>query len=786
MFFRRIDIFPMSKKSRAKATAGEIRKAISPAPPCPRPANDVRWKILLAGGSITLSALAAYHDSFSCPFIFDDKPGIEDNLTIRHLWGALNPPHGPHYGALPVAGRPVANLSLAVNYALGGWAVQGYHAMNLAIHVLAGLALFGSFRRTLLQAPLRHRFRADAWWLALAVAALWTLHPLQTESVTYISQRAESLMGLFYLLTLYCFIRGTEGQKPEVSSQKLERGSLPLSACSLQPSAFWLWASFVCCLSGMASKEVMVSAPLMVWLYDRTFVAGTFREAWKQRWRFYAGLAMTWLLLAYLVAGTRGRGGTAGFGANITVSRPYAGFGANITWGPYALTQFRAIVHYLRLALWPGPLVFDYGTSVASGAAEIAPYAVIVSLLIIATLVELRRRPMIGFAACWFFAILAPTSSVVPVVTQTMAEHRMYLALAPLMALAVMGLFSLLGRRSGAVFFALAIGWGCVTARRNEDYRSALALWTDTVKKCPDNARAHYTLGDTLRISGEPEEAIAEFRSALQIDPNYAKAHDSLANLLEKIPGQQSEAISEYRAALRLDPDFAYAHYNLALALTDMPGGLPGAISEYEIAVRIKPDFVEARINLGRILLEIPDRLPEAISEFEAALRTEPGLAEAQCSLGIALAKIGKFDDAIAHLKEAIRLRPNDAEADSALGFAFLQTEQYPEAIGCFQQALKIVPNDAATHDNLGASLLRMGRLSEAADQFDTALKLDAEFNLARLNLAGTLARMNRVPEAIRQLDVLLQTGADDEITAAAQKMLAQLQATNGSTRLKN
>jgi len=739
----------MSKKSRAKATAGEIRQGISPASPGQRPATDARWKIFLAGGFIALSALAAYHNSFSCPFLFDDKPGIEDNSTIRQLWGALNPPHGPHYGALPVAGRPVVNLSLAVNYALGGLAVQGYHALNLAFHVLAGLALFGIVRRTLQQPPLRKRCGDDAWWLALAVAALWTLHPLQTESVTYLSQRAESLMGLFYLLTLYCFIRSMDetGETKEtgVRSKEKRSGIRPLA------SGLWRLASVVFCFLGMASKEVMVSAPLIVWLYDRTFVAGTFRDAWKERWRFYASLASTWILLGVLVAGTSGRGGTAGFGTNITVSRPYAGFGANITWGPYALTQFRAIVHYLRLALWPNPLVFDYGTSVATGAAEIVPYAVIVSLLIVATVVALRRQPTIGFAAGWFFAILAPTSSVVPVVTQTMAEHRMYLALAPVIALAALGIFSLLGRRSAVVFFALVIGLGCVTSRRNEDYRSALALWTDTVTKCPDNARAHYTLGDTLRTLGRSQEAIAEFRSTLQIDPNYVKAHDSLANLLENIPGRQSEAISEYRAALRLDPDFVLAHYNLALALADLPGGWPEAISELEAAVRVKPDF-----------------------------------AEAQCALGIALAKAGRFDDAIAHLEQAIRIQTDNADAYNALGFALLQTEQYPEAIARFRQALKINPHDAQTRDNLGAALLRMGRLPEAAEQFDAAVKLDSTFGLARLNLAGTLARMNRGPEAIQQLDVILQSTGDDEISAAARKMLAQLQATSRAAPAKN
>ena len=183
----------------------------------------------------------------------------------------------------------MVNLSLAINYALGGMATWGYHALNLAIHILAGLTLFGVVRRTLLQPSLLTRFGQAALSLALAVAVIWTIHPLQTEAVTYIAQRAESLMGLFYLLTVYCFIRGTESETPGI----------------------WYKLSVAACLLGMASKEVMISAPLMVLLYDRTFVGGSFRQAWERRRPLYMGLFGTWLLLGYLVVGTHNRNRTA-------------------------------------------------------------------------------------------------------------------------------------------------------------------------------------------------------------------------------------------------------------------------------------------------------------------------------------------------------------------------------------------------------------------------------------------------------------------------------------------
>ena len=202
-----------------------------------------------------------------------------------------------------VGGRPLLNVTLALNYAAGGTGVWGYHAFNLTIHFLAAMTLYGVVRRTLLRPvafrpggpTVRDRFGPAAPALALAIALLWALHPLATEAVTYVIQRVEALMALFYLLTLYCFIRGAEDEK-----------------AASRESTLWFGLSWLACLLGMATKEVMATAPLLVLLYDRVFLAGSFAAAWRRRRRLYAALAATWGLLAYLATGTQGRGGTGG------------------------------------------------------------------------------------------------------------------------------------------------------------------------------------------------------------------------------------------------------------------------------------------------------------------------------------------------------------------------------------------------------------------------------------------------------------------------------------------
>jgi len=592
-----------------------------------------------------LAALAAYHNSFSGPFIYDDLWSITTNSSIHHIGSALSPPSNKGAG-----GRPLLNLTFALNYALGGMKVCGYHAINLLIHTLAGLTLFGVVRRTLLRPPLTARFGTAAMPLALAVAVIWLVHPIQTEAVTYISQRAESLMGLFYLLTLYGFIRGvTEGGRQEMGDRSNSTSDLqPL------PSILWCLASIFFCLLGATTKEIIVTAPVMVLLYDRTFVASSFREAWRLRWRYYLGLACTWLPLARLMTGLGQRS---------------VGFDQGVTWWHYALTSCRSIVLYFKLALWPHPLVLDYGTDVIQSVTEAVPYALVLAGFITVTAIACWRRTAVGFAGAWFFVILAPASSIIPLAGQPMAEHRIYLSLAAVVAGVVLGLYRLLGRRSLIMFVAASMGLGWLTVQRNQDYRSELAIWSDTVAKRPDSARAHNNLGYALaKIPGRLADAIPEYETALQINPDYAAAHINFGNALLRTPEHLPDAVAQFETALRLDPDSVEAHYNFGNALLKVPGRVPDAIAQFEAALRLDPDWVNAHINLGNVLVTVPGRLPDAIAHFQAALRLDPDSADAHFDFGNALLDApGRLPDAIAQYEEALRLKPDLAPARQIL-----------------------------------------------------------------------------------------------------------------------
>jgi len=599
-----------------------------PAEPPREPAGDrtAGWPVLAGGLALAAAAAAAYAGTFSVPLLFDDESSVAGNPTLRHLASAFWPP-----GGRTVSGRPVLNLSLALNYAVSGTAVWSYHALNLAIHILAGLALFGIVRRTLAL-----RGVASGAAAAFSVACLWTLHPLQSGAVTYIVQRAESLMGLLYLLALYCFIRG--------------------AGAGGRSRLLWYGASVGSCLLGMATKEVMASAPLVVFLYDRTFVAGGFGEAWRRRRSYYAALASTWLLLGFLVLSPNGQGAAAG---------PSVG----PSWRGYALTQFQAIVDYIRLCFLPYPLVFDYGTALAPPSLQVLACAAVVAGLAAATVWALFRHPAMGFLGACFFAILAPSSSVVPVPGETMADYRMYLPLIPVLVVVVLGIFRWSGRAALPVCMVLAAVLGLATAGRNRDYSSGLSIWGDTVAKRPGNYRAHSNLaGALLGVPGRLGDAVAQYEEAARLRPDSAEVHNNLANALASVPGRIGDAVVQYEEALRLEPGLYGAYVGLGNALMGMPGRLDEAIACYEAALRARPDFAEGHFDLGNALSRAPGRLDEAIAQYEEALRLKPGLAEAHFALAVALLnKPGRTGDAVAHLEAGLLIRPGDTLARKVL-----------------------------------------------------------------------------------------------------------------------
>jgi tetratricopeptide (TPR) repeat protein len=583
-------------------------------------ARPAGWRAIAAGLLLVLAVVGVYWNSLGAPFHFDDEPAIVYNPTIRSWAEAWHP---PSTGA-GATGRPVVNLTFAANYALGGLEPRGYHMVNMLLHALAVLVLWGVVRRTL-----RWAAPDAAEGMAFAIALLWAVHPLLTESVVCVVQRNEVLGGLFYLLTLYGFIRS--------------QGS--------GAAGGWQVGSVLACLLGVGSKEIVATAPLLVLLYDRTFVAGTFAAAWRARWGYYLALVATWVPLGWLMAGSEQRAGTVGFGLGMSA------------WD-YLLTQCKALTTYLKLSFWPHPLVVDYGREV-SRLEEVWWRGVIILGLLGATVWALVRRPVWGFVGAWFFVILAPSSSFVPLTTQTIAEHRMYLPLAAVVALGVALLSRVTGRWAVPAGVGLALLAGWLTVQRNRDYGSELGLWIQTVERVPGNARAHLNLGQALFKEGHIVEAEARFVEAVRLLPSFAEAHYNLGLARNRL-GRSEEAVQSYEEALRLVPDYAVAHNDLGIAHAQA-GRVEAARRHFEAALVSRPDFGSAHYNLANLLMQVGD-VRDAVPHFAAAVRLAPEVAEMRLSLALALAGSGRLVEAVQEAEEALRRRPDFPAAAHYLG----------------------------------------------------------------------------------------------------------------------
>jgi protein O-mannosyl-transferase len=642
------DAHNRDRKSRSQVQS-QIQSQIQIANRKSQLANSAAAVLLLA------AALFAYANSFSGVLVFDDEPALAGNPHIRQLWPLTTSLAAPRDTTL--AGRPVASFTFALNYALAPDEVRdaliappdasdgaalarvrrnlwGYHAVNLAIHALAALTLFGAMRRTLLTAPLVERFGNRASLLALAIAVLWLLHPIQTNSVTYVVQRVEALMGLFYLLTLYCAIRAHAAAR----------------------RAWWTAGAVVACVLGMATKEAMVTAPLLVVLWDCTFAD---RTAWRTRRPLYGALAATWIVVVVLAAGGP-RMQSVGF--------TFPGW----PWWRYALTQAGVVAHYVRLAIVPAPLVLDYDWPAAASVRDVAAPLALVAALVAWTIRALGRRLPAGFAGAWFLLILAPTSSVLPIVTEVAAEHRLYLPLAAVIALVILCAYAVAS--SGWRFRALALGssaiaiwFAALTIERNRDFSSAERMWLDTLQKRPSNARAQTNYAADLLRRGRFADAEQHLRIAVGARPDLADAQTGLGVAL-CAQGKLEEGMDRLERAIAIQPDHVEAHRNLGEALASR-GDLARAVEHYLRALAGAPDDVALVNRAAWILSTAPDsgirNGLRAVSLAEHANTLTVGADPITLdTLAAAYAEAGRFDEAARTAEQALARAQSTGQMD--------------------------------------------------------------------------------------------------------------------------
>jgi Flp pilus assembly protein TadD len=576
----------------------------------------VVWRPLL----VILVVAGVYANSLSGPFVFDDRGTVIDNHSIESLTSAdvLRAPT-----EVPTAGRPVVNVLFALNYAADGRNVTGYHIVNIALHIGCALMLFALVRQL-----------TQDEWAALATALLFGVHPLASEVVNYLTQRTESTMALCMLVTLW--------------------------AAPRRP-----WLSIAACALGMASKETMVVAPVLVVLMDRAFFFASFRESWTARRTLYLGLAATWLILLGLQ-----------FTSPRTLSAGFTAHDADV-W-TYLLNQAAIIPRYFSLVVWPSSLALYYGSPVALTLADVWAQALVVLALLGASAALWLRSSRLGWLAAVVWFTLAPTSSILPIATEVGAERRMYLAL---MAI-IVGTVVLVRRHTpsqtqqrvaAAVAIVCIVALAARTIARNRDYTSALTLAQTTVDAW-SSPGGRSMLGTELANAGRLTEAETQLRQAAD---QHAPARYYLGTVLEA-QGREDEAITQYLQFIE---------------------GQPGALDQVRLA----------RAQLAGIYSR-RQAWPEARDQYRAMVQASPDDAALRSVFAGTLVRTEDFAEAVVHYQRYLTMAPSDTRAMTGLAIALSSLGRHDDAMVLFKRVVDAEPANMAARDNLMRAMAAAGR----------------------------------------------------------------------------
>ncbi len=689
--------------------------------------------LLAVAAGVLVAAFVIFGPALTAPFDFDDGPAIVTNTTIRRLWPPTALLHAPV--GTPVSGRPIVNYSFAIDYAVNRWLgiaqtpspaapheTIGFHVANVLLHALTALLLLALIRRTMRLGRIPDAWRSLADPIALTVVALWLVHPIQSEAVDYVTQRTELLVSLFYVATLYAALRAAAA------------------------GVWWSVCAVVCCVLGMASKEVMITAPLAVILFDRAFASTSWREPWMNvgRRRLYIALLATCgLSIALVAAGARA--GTAGFGAGVT-------------WYEYLYSQAWAIARYLRLVLWPVGLSIDYGREPVHGVAGV-PGAILLSVALACTIVAWTkdRWGWAGFLGAWFFLLLAPSSSIVPIATEIAAERRIYLALAPVLVLLVVcgawllrrpGLqrFPRRGVYAAALIAIVGVALGAVTFRRSALYRDPVALWSDAVAKVPGNVRAYDNLAAAELRLDPPllEEADSALARGLSVDSTYIPSWNRRAAIAIH-QSRLADAAAMLHRTLSLAPDDSTANDELGrlYLASDRPdsaipllrraadraptsrtdedlgtayletGALDSAVSVLHRAAQLDPSNANALTKLGGALVEL-DSGRDALPYLEYAASVDPRSGFTLAVLSLALAQARDTTASRQRASDAIQASPNDEVVDVFVGRAMQTLGDQRAAVTYLSNAVQLAPNDPQALARLAMARAALGNLALA------------------------------------------------------------------------
>jgi tetratricopeptide (TPR) repeat protein len=675
--------------------------------------------LLLVGATILF-----YQKAGQAGYIWDDDIYVTGNKLLaapdglRRIWFSLDSP-SQYF--------PLVYTTFRFEHSLWGLSPAGYHWVNILLHAANALLLWRLLRI----------LRVPGAWLA---AAIFALHPVQVESVAWITERKNVLMGFFFLLALLCWTRFLEADA---------RGKWKAYALAL-----------LFCLLALFSKTTACTMPaalvLILW--------------WKK-------IRIDWRRLVQIVPFV-----LLGLGMGLVTiwwERYHQGTQGQlfeIGWAERMLVASRALCFYMGKLLWPAHLSFNYPRWTLS-AARVTDFLWPAAIAVVGIVIYFCRR-VLGrgpeVAAIFFVATLSPMLGFIMLYTfrySFVADHYQYLACIGPIALVAAGLttgWEALGKAPrlfaqllcGALLFSL----GATTWQQSAAYKDLDSLWQATIAENPKSWMAYNNLGLRLAQAGRLDEAIVRYQEALELNPQFAEAYYNMGNALLRV-GRADDAVANYKKALELEPRMAAAYANLA-AIRLSAGRREEAMTYLNKALELEPGNAATHGRMADVLFRA-GRFEESIAHYQTAVQLAPDDIALLSSLGQALAETGRVEEAVAPFRRVVELCPRAAEAHYNLGNALLHSGHITEAIEQFNQALEINPNSAGAHNNLANLLVQLGRMEEALAHYHRALEINPNYAAAHNNLGKALQRLNREEEAATHLQKAREL--DPEIGARKQ-----------------
>ena len=663
--------------------------------------RDKKKNYLNILGIILLCCLGIimYSNTLHSPFQFDDEFNIINIVNIIKSFSNLN----IIFNFFPT--RFITYLSLAINYHFNQLDVFGYHLFNLIVHLSTSIMVWWFVLLTLHAPALRDKkISGYSNIIAFFAALVFISHPIQTQGVTYIIQRAASLATLFYVSSLAFYVK-SRLLKYEANKSNIR--------------TFYYILSFMALILAMFTKEMTITLPLMILLYEFCF----FKEEDGVDWKHLTPFLVALLIIPITMAITK----SVNLGEMRLSTQESPGFSP---WN-YLLTQFRVIIAYIRLLFLPINQNLDYDYIISRSLFNITVLSsIFILVLILITAIRIfPKYRLISFGIFWFFLTLLPESSIIPI-KDIIFEHRLYLPMTGFSIFLVSVIYYIFENKSIkpaiAIISIVTVTYSILTYNRNFIWKDEFTLWNDTAHKSPNKARPFNNRGHTYEKRGNLDQAISDYNRALEIDPNYSDAYLNRGNAYQK-RGNLAQAIPDYNKIIEMNPNYFKAYNSRGVAY-QKKGNLDAAISDYSKALELNSDFPDAYNNRANAYRN-KGNFDGAILDCNKAIEIYPKYTVAYFNRALAYQDKGNLDAAISDYSKVLELDPNNPDAYNDRANTYQEKGNLDQAILDYNKAIEINPKHTEAYNNRAVAYLKKKEYANSWEDVRSAQALGYKVN---------------------------------------------------------